>query len=492
MTAFRNLIPQHKVVRSTAAQVVGQLFAAICSVAILKLLTEHLGVHNYGIYATAIVFVSAFALLTDLGVNTITAREIAKYPDRADDIINYNLGLRLLLCAIFTPIIIIMSYFIYSSDVSSLRISIAVLTTYLFFDSARSVMLGYFAAKVRNEIIALVGGLQQLSLLLLCIVAVLVSRSVYFFIAAYVVSSGIGAAMAAYVTRRHVKLVPRASLRYWRGIVVMSISVGIIQIINMVYLKADSILLSILKSPAEVGIYGVAYAMVLVLSTLPTYIMLALMPSMATSVSGDALAAIVEKAFSYLVMFAALLAIAGYVVGRDLVLVVSNVTFLGAATPFAVLCLATAFSYVYGVFAFACVSVHRHQKIVFVSVGALILNIVLNLVLIPRYSVDGAAWATVISEIAAAMLVYQVFVRETGVVMRLGKHVYRPVIAAGITVSACALLKVVWHSQSAILNVVVASGVMIAVYCLALAVLRGFPAEVTAMASRIVARRRHA
>ena len=491
MSRFDSHSTRAKVVTSTVAQLASQAFVSCCAVIALKIMTNTLGITSYGTYATAIAFVSIFSLLTDLGINSITAREIAKYPSKANDIITHNMGLRMALCLIMVPTIIGLSFIFYSHAQMQLRLSIALVTIYLFFDSARSVMLAYFTAKVRNDISALVIGAQQLVFLLLCITVAIASSSVYGFIISYILCNATGAVIAFYFTRKSIVVRPRVNIRQWRGIVAMSLSLGVIEIINVVYLKADSVMLSILKTPSEVGIYGVAYAIVLGLMTLPSFIMTALMPSMATSKTTEELGSIVRKAFTYMVVFACLLPVGGFVVRKDLVLAISGTDFESAATPFAVLCLASAFTYLNSVFGFASVSVNKHHRLVFVSIGALGLNVVLNLILIPRYSIDGAAWATAISESLALLLVYLVFANRTGVRVPLLRFTYKPVLAALATLGVCTWLRLLWDTGSPLLNTLIAGASVVCVYGALLVMFRALPGEVTEWSGKVIAKIRH-
>lgn len=483
---LKNKNTKTKVVLSTSAQIIGQIIGAVIAVIVLKILSNSLGVSNYGIYATALAFVTTFSLLTDVGLSAITGREIAKHPDSSDEIISHNMGLRILLSILMIPVIIGMSFVFYPNGGSQLRLSIVLLTIYLVFDAIRSVSLAYFTAKIRNDIAALVGVVQQIFLLIFCICAAVFSKNVYGFILAYVLSNVAGAILAIAFTRKHVNLVPKANIKIWRITIGMSLSLGIIQIINLLYLKADSILISIINSPTEVGIYGIAYSLVLAFLTLPSFIMTALIPSMATTKNTKELTSIVEKAFSYMVIFACLLAVGGFVIRKDIILAVSSAKYLAAETPFAILCFASAFSYLNNVFGYASVSINRHHKMVFISLGSLILNILLNLFLIRRYSIDGAAWATVICEIIALLFIYIVFIKETSVKMSLMKYCYKPIFAGLIVLILCSQLKFIWETKSAILNTLVASTFVLIIYVFTLFITKGIPAEVSQITTHLM------
>jgi O-antigen/teichoic acid export membrane protein len=466
-----------RIVLSTVSQVISQIFVAILGVITLKVITTSLGIKNYGVYATVLAFVTTFSLLTDLGLNAITAREIAKHPSEADDIISHNMGLRIALCFIMIPLILGLSYAFYPHAATQLRWGILLFSTYLFFDAMRSVSLAFYGAKVRNDIAAFNGALQQTLQLVFFIIAGILKWHLYGFIGAYLLANFIGAIAAVNSAKKQVTIMPKFNIKKWKNIITLSISLGLIQVINMMYLKADSILLSVLKGTTAVGIYGVAYSMILAFLALPSFIMSALVPSMATGTVNN-VRKIVQKALNYMSVFACLLAVGGFLVRNDIVRVVASKSYSSAATPFAILALASAFTYLNNVFGFASVSLNKHHKIVYISIGSLLLNIVLNLFLIPRYSIAGAAWATVISEFISLIVIYIYFKRETGISVRWVKALLKPLVASVLTLVLVELLHFLWSSTFALIDLFAAGILILFFYGFILYFLHGLPEEV--------------
>jgi O-antigen/teichoic acid export membrane protein len=413
---------------SVVSQIISQVFIGMLGVLVLKIMTNNLGTQSYGVYATILAFVSTFALLTDLGLNTITSREIAKQPENANEIISHNMGLRLFLCAVMIPVISAIGLLVYPHASNDLRLGILFMSCYLFFDSVWSTSGAYFGAKVRSDITATIVVVQQL-LFFLCVLGVaIIGWGLFGFLIANVLTTAIGAISALWLVRKHIKVWPRVNLRLWRKYIGMSVALGILSIINVVYVKADSVMISIIEGTTAVGLYGVAYALINFFLYIPGYLMGALTPSMATA-KGSELNQIVQKAFHFVVVFACLLVVGGFIVRHDIVILVSSRGFTSASAPFAILALATAFSYVNSVFGYASIAINKHYKIVYISISALVLNICINLVLIPRYGIAGAAWATTLSELVVMLIGYRLFRKQTGISLNL-VIIVRPIIAA--------------------------------------------------------------
>jgi O-antigen/teichoic acid export membrane protein len=467
-----------RVVVSTSSQVASQIFVALLGVVALKIMTHALGVEKYGIYATILAFVSTFALLTDLGLNAITAREIAKHPDQANSIISHNMGLRIFLVSLMIPIIFGLSFLFYPQGPAGLRLGILLMSFYLFFDAIRTVSLAYFVSKVRNEITAIINAIQQTLQLILIILAAALGWPIYGYIGIFLFTCIVVSALAFGWARRYVEVRPRANIQRWKQILAMSLSLGALQLINMLYLKADSILLSVLKGTAAVGIYSIAYSLILAFLTLPGFIMTALMPSLATA-GHEALKPIIDKALQYMAILACLLFAGSFVVRNDIIPIVSSQAFAAASTPFVILALASSFTYLNSVWGFASVALNKHHKMVYIAATTFLINILLNLLFIPRYSISGAAWATVISECLALIGSIVIFRKQTGINVNIRGALPKPILAGIIALLCTELSRHLWISSSNLLNLIFESIIIVCSYVVLLTLLRAIPTEIS-------------
>jgi O-antigen/teichoic acid export membrane protein len=441
---------KRRVAISTLAQIAAQLLMGLLGVVILRVMTNRLGVESYGTYVTIVTFVTTLSLLTDLGLNTITSREVAKYPDEATKVLSYNMGLRLFLCTIMIPVISGLGFVLYPHASNDFRLGLLLMSCYLFFDSIMAVSGTYYASKIRNDVSAIIAAIFQLSFLLLVILVAVVGWGLYGYLTAYVLSAAVGSIVFLSVVRKQIAIRPRFNIHEWRRSLSMSITIGAISIASMLYLKADSIMISIITGTTAVGIYGVAYLLVNIFSTVSGYIMGGLIPAMAKA--GDKeLGQIIQKAFHIMVLFGFLLAVGGFTIRNDIVAVVSNRAFLKAAVPFSILALATSFSYVKSVFNFASIAINKQNKLFYISLGSLLLNIGINFFAIPHYGIIGAAWATVITEIIGALLGYWLFYKQTAIVLNL-RMIPRLFLAATLSFLICLWLCKYIRTPNALLN----------------------------------------
>ena len=82
---------------NTIAQLGGKVTTVFISIFLIRILTNYLTLDEYGLYTKVYNYLSIFATIADLGLYTITIREISAHrdtPDRAHAIIGNVMTLR--------------------------------------------------------------------------------------------------------------------------------------------------------------------------------------------------------------------------------------------------------------------------------------------------------------------------------------------------------------------------------------------------------------
>lgn len=77
-------MPTKKIYTNTLAQIAGKVATALISIYLIKILTNYLDIEGYGLYAKIYNYLSIFAVIADLGLYTISVRELSKYQDQRE------------------------------------------------------------------------------------------------------------------------------------------------------------------------------------------------------------------------------------------------------------------------------------------------------------------------------------------------------------------------------------------------------------------------
>ena len=473
---------RRRVLISTTSVLSSNLLVALLGTISLRLMTTRLGPSQYGDFVASLSFVASAMLVADLGVNAITGREIAKRPDQAASILGHNLGLRLTLSVVFVPIVSFLGFLAYSDADANLRYCVVIAACAVPFDALRSVCLGYFVAGVRNHVTAVISLLQQVLFVGLIVIALWLGWDVIACVYAYLVATAVTGVTTFIATRRNVRFGPRFHLRRWRTIVAQSFSVGIIQIVNLLYLKADLIILSIVSTSTDVGIYGVAYAIINFFLVLPSIFMTSLLPAM-TNAGEAGLGKIVDRAIRYLAAAGVLVATGTLCFGAQVIRVLAGEKFAAAAVPLSILAVSCVFSYLNAALGFASVARNRHHKMVVVSILGLVVNVMMNLLVIPLYGINGAATAYLVSELVTLCGVYLVFRRDVGLRIPVGRILVRPV-AVGVLCILVFRVLLSSGSRGLVVAGMLAAG-EVALYVGTLSVLGGIPDDLHGALARM-------
>jgi O-antigen/teichoic acid export membrane protein len=190
----------------------------------------------------------------------------------------------------------------------------------------------------------------------------------------------------------------------------------------------------------------------------------------------DTLESVINTAIRYFAIAGAYTAALGIVVGASVIRLYAGPHFDSSVVPLQilsggqiVLCMTQGLS---------SMSIARgyHRKLFQCSVIGLVLNVALNLILIPTYGIRGSAAATTICEVLLSVVMARIIRKDLGVTPHIFKASWRAAVAAAVP---CVAL---WHwyahgkaaSLTGFLLVIPAT----ALFVLTLFVLRGIPSEV--------------
>jgi O-antigen/teichoic acid export membrane protein len=475
--------PYRRVWISTSSVFGATFVVALLGTVSLRAMTVHLGPASYGLFATATTYVGIATLLTDLGVNSVSGRAIARTPGDVSVILGCNMGLRLMLSLVFVPLIWVVGNLAYRGHAhgGTLVLGIAIVSCAIPFDAVRAVSLSYFVSRIENHRTAMINVIQQSIFVALVVVAVASEHSVVGCYLAYLGSMIVASVLAYLSVRSRVHFRPQWSILRWREIIKESLTIGVIQVANTMYLMADRIMLSLLlgvTASTSVGYYQVAYAIVSFFLVIPSMYMTSMMPLMTTA-SGSTLPGLVTRSIRHLSIISALVAAGCLVTAPGVIQFLAGAKFAPAVMPLSILSISVLLSSLTQVFGFANFSKDRHHNMLLVSLVGLAVNVGLNFWAIPRYGVNGAAVVTTISECVMAFGTFKVFHSKVGHTISVLPLLARPIFAAAGSVGVVHLL--CGPESVALMPTIVRGVVVVVAFAGLLAVLGGWPREVSEM-----------
>lgn len=360
-------------------------------------LARALGPEAYGILGFGTAVLSYFGLLAVLGTDFYGMREIARDPDRARKLVAQILGLRLVLVAIASILFLLVLSRIDQPD--RVKTVMVVQGAGLFVTALTLDFI--FQGLQRMRVIAF---RQAAAAVLVLIAVVLLIRSPDdLFIAAGIPVAMIALTITWLAFLTHRRIIPLGidfDPAAWRPILRASLPIVIAGVMATIFLNIDIVMLGFLAEPRAVGLYvGVSKIFVIALM-MGGLIGGAFSPALAAAWPKSEEMRIRYRDFMAAVMFVgAPVAALGVAFPADIIAIIFGSEFIGGEA--ALILLMTTVIFGHGCIASASALINWNDQtaqMVVYAMGAAA-NVVLNLVLIPRYGIEGAAMATLAAQL---------------------------------------------------------------------------------------------
>ena len=386
----------------TSAEIAKRIFGFFTFVYLGRILDPS----GFGIIGFAAAFISYFGLFIDFGFSTYGSREIAKDRRMVSKFVNNILSIKILL-AIFSSLILIL-YVLFSEKSAVTKYVVLIMALNLF---ANAIALNWvFQAVEKMQYIAVRQVLSGLISLIGVIVFVHSKSDIVLAAAILSFSALIG---NIWFIPNYQKLYERIrlefSFEFWKKLFRESFPLAFASIMIGIYYNLDMVMLGYMKTESEVGIYNAAYKIFL-LGIVPIQLVFSAFFPVLSRVGLNKSEEFITTIKNYAKFTIGSGIVAGIVLlsfPERIILIVFGEKYLASAIPLSILAM-NAIVISINVFLGNPMMAWGKQKeySIAITLGA-VTNIILNFILIPKYSYIGAAFATLLSEVAVFIgLVY--------------------------------------------------------------------------------------
>lgn len=455
------------VLRSSALQIAGHVFAIGLTAASTIVLTRFLGVDDYGRFTVLTVFLLIGASLSEFGLNGTAIRWFAS-GERPEEVFASLIGLRLVVstAAALAALGIFVLYPHADAPIGAILLT------------AIGMILAGFNLTIPT---ALQARLDFRLAVVLDLTARVVSFATYAAAALIVTSSDpdrelVAAAAglpAGYlvavivglvaVRRLSFPIVPTFHPATWRRLLRDALPLGVVMILGLASYRVDALVLAALQDSYAVGIYGLAYRFMEAAIPLGAFITFAIFPLLVREEPDRERRSLqVARAADLLLVVGIGVAVATVVLAPDLVRALGGQAYSPSVVPLRILVLSLPFTFVGMILSWTLIARGlQHRLIPIVSIG-LIINLALNLALVPAYSYKASAGVTLATEALGALALTFLVRRWLGVGPSLGSVIR--IAAAGVLALAAGCLGslVVGEIVGAVVAVVVFAGLVLA------------------------------
>ena len=147
-------MPTKKIYTNTIAQIASKIITALISILLIKVLTGYLDVAGYGLYSKIYNYLSIFAVIADLGLYTITVRELTRYQDDPDMVAKISgniLSLRTVSGVLIIGLSLGVAPFLTGYDSPMALIGITIVSLFTLMGLINSSLMSYRPATLHTE-----------------------------------------------------------------------------------------------------------------------------------------------------------------------------------------------------------------------------------------------------------------------------------------------------------------------------------------------------
>lgn len=374
---------------------ISRIFENIFSYLIIVLITRNLGAEGLGQYSFLFSFVGLFFIFSDLGVTTMMVKDLSRDFSKADKYVSNVIILRLILGLASLLVYWIALQFVSKDYVLSLYLVGLVYLAYVL----RPPFAHLFRIKGKGYMLLIASVLERFLALFGAYLVFSKTSNLFYFILVLLFTYSVRLVFGIIFTRSYFKFSWKFDTSFLKKLVKLGYPFMLISLFSLVYVQMDTVMLSFFSGDEVVGWYQAGYKLITMLNVIPSLVMVFGFPLMSRLFvkNKTALVGFFEKILIYLFSFMLPVIVGVWFIGDRILTFIYGISAVESFLAFKILIVAELFVFLTIIMGQS-ISAADKQKI-FMKIagfGALV-NVGLNFLLIPKWSLYGAGIATLIT-----------------------------------------------------------------------------------------------
>lgn len=431
-----------RVAKNTLSLFSMQFISKICGMIFFVLLARKLGAKELGIFHFLFTLIGIFSVFASLGLDILTIREVARDKTKANLFFSNIFSLKTLSSAVS---MLVMISFLYLSKYSNQEITLGLLfSLMIFFIVYINLNDSIFQAFEHFEYSGLLSIMNNLFVLLFGLLLLHLNCRLWHFIV-LVISGSVFSTLIGWfaLSKKFCRVDFKINVNFWKYLFIEGYPFIFATYIGVLYLNIDVVMLSKMSTATAVGYYGAAYKIIHAYILLPSMFVAALFPTLSRAVnnSRNSLQEISNRALRYLLIIGFPIAIFSIVDAKKIIFFLYGQQFENSILAFQILSISGFTFFINTLLGHILFSANKQKLYLKLTIFALVPNIVLNALLIPKYTYIGASLATAISAIFSVGLHY-IFVFKNVSRIKVISVSVRPLLSMSFAVILLLFLKV--------------------------------------------------
>lgn len=456
------------IAKNTTVLYIAQMITLVLGFFITIYTVKYLSVDNYGILSAALALTGIYVVINDLGLGTLTVREVARDTSLARKYVGNTTVMKIFL-SILTFLLTVLTVYIFGYDDVTVTV-IYILTIAFIFNAFSSIFYSIFQAHQKMEYQSVATILNSVVMLIGTFLAIYLGLDVIAFALVYLAANAINFIyiLITYVWKFYLPNV-EMDLDFWKPTIKEALPLSITSIFNVLVFRLDSVMLSVMSGMGAVGFYNAAFRLMEALIVFPAVYTTAIFPvfSALYGSSQKTLKTGYVKSFKYLTILSLPIAVGITLLAEPIILLLYKPIYTPSILTLQIVVWVLPFIFINYIQGSLLTAMNRQVTFLKITAVSLVLNVGMNLILIPMYSYLGAAFATVITEAFSVTLIFYVLSKLVAKV-KVREIIFKPAIACLVMALFILLVKT---------NLFVVIIISIVIYFAVLVALKGFTTE---------------
>jgi O-antigen/teichoic acid export membrane protein len=417
---FENRTIKQTIFKNTFWLGAGEVISGLLKMFLLIYAARILGATDYGKFTFALSFVSLLVIFHDFGLPAVITREFAGNKEKEGEF--YSVASFKILLSIISFILIFGSSFFITPD-PAIRKIIWILSFFSITNGFASFFYAFFRARQKMEYQAWSEIVQALFVSVVGFFVLFSSPSSLNLSYAYLIAAF--AALLVVAGIFHFKLVP-LKIHYrkeiWKKFFNMSWPLAFITLFGILYTNIDSVMMGYFGMIKETGYYNAALRVTTVVLMPIALISGSFFPALSIFFreSREKLQKLWEGEVKIMIFLAVPVVIGGITLAPRLIYFLYSSDFGPSILTLKILMIMMGALFIYQPLYDVLIACNQQKKTFWITFFGALGNIILNFILIPRYSLYGAAAATVATYLILLAIAFY-FVKTTTPIRLLAK-----------------------------------------------------------------------
>lgn len=383
------------IAKNATLMTTASIMQKVISFVYFTLIARMVGAEDTGKYVLALSFTTIVAVFVDLSFTNVLVREAAKEKEKVQQYVSTLLGMKMILGVLaYVGLIVAVHFLSYEIELRHL-IYLSGIT--MLFDSIHLTLYGGFRAlgDLKYEAMGIVG--SQALTLILGSIFLFAGFPLFYLILAFTIPSALNALFAGINLYRRHGIVPKVSIDpdIKRKLIGLVLPFALAGIFVRVYSYIDSILLHKIAGEEVLGWYSIGFKITTAFQFIPLALVAALYPRLSEYYAKDRerLTQLFQDALRYMLLISIPIVVGIAVLAKDLVMLVYTSSYLPAVLPLQIMIFSLLFTFLNFLLGALLNACDREKTQTGLIGTVMVINIILNIILIPLYGAVGAAIA---------------------------------------------------------------------------------------------------